>query len=392
MRCCRIYSTDWLKLYFKSVLADFRLKIMKAFAVACLAVAVSAVTLERTDCPFCAGVDAPKVFIDSTTLDGVGLSWANSVLNTQQVAPMIKKSFFAAGSNVIPEATSLITNVGGVERIGASEYDQKLLTEGWKIGQSADTFLPSEMNVGSVIRATHLGNIPRVGASEYDQKLLTEGWKIGQSADTFLPSEMNVGSVLRAHVLPGRAQISEYDSKLLTEGWKIGKSADTFLPSEMNVGSVIRASMNLPGTSHMPIGASEYDQKLLTEGWKIGQSADTFLPADMNIRSVVRAHHMPTHSLMSDYDNKILTEAYKLGASSDTFLPREQRSFISSPITSTHLGAAVTREIATPTGVNTFVTNDINEAMRVQSEIRNKMLEHKNKMEQFRSLLESQFI
>ena len=365
---------------------------MKAFAVACLAVAVSAVTLERTDCPFCAGVDAPKVFIDSTTLDGVGLSWANSVLNTQQVAPMIKKSFFAAGSNVIPEATSLITNVGGVERIGASEYDQKLLTEGWKIGQSAYTFLPSEMNVGSVIRATHLGNIPRVGASEYDQKLLTEGWKIGQSADTFLPSEMNVGSVLRAHVLPGRAQISEYDSKLLTEGWKIGKSADTFLPSEMNVGSVIRASMNLPGTSHMPIGASEYDQKLLNEGWKIGQSADTFLPADMNIRSVVRAHHMPTHSLMSDYDNKILTEAYKLGASSDTFLPREQRSFISSPITSTHLGAAVTREIATPTGVNTFVTNDINEAMRVQSEIRNKMLEHKNKMEQFRSLLESQFI
>jgi hypothetical protein len=231
-----------------------------------------------------------------------------------------------------------------------------------------------------------------IGASEYDQKLLTEGWKIGQSADTFLPSEMNVGSVLRAHVLPGRVPISEYDSKLLTEGWKIGKSADTFLPSEMNVGSVLRAKFEVPGTSHMPIGASEYDQKLLTEGWKIGQSADTFLPADMNLRSVVRAHHMPTHSLMSDYDNKILTEAYKLGASSDTFLPREQRSFISSPITSTHLGAAVTREIATPTGVNTFVTNDINEAMRVQSEIRNKMLEHKNKMEQFRSLLESQFI
>jgi hypothetical protein len=251
------------------------------------------------------------------------------------------------------------------------------------------------MNVGSVLRAKYevpgTSHMP-IGASEYDQKLLTEGWKIGQSADTFLPSEMNVGSVLRAHVLPGRVPISEYDSKLLTEGWKIGKSADTFLPSEMNVGSVLRAKFEVPGTSHMPIGASEYDQKLLTEGWKIGQSADTFLPADMNIRSVVRAHHMPTHSLMSDYDNKILTEAYKLGASSDTFLPREQRSFISSPITSTHLGAAVTREIATPTGVNTFVTNDINEAMRVQSEIRNKMLEHKNKMEQFRSLLESQFI
>ena len=246
------------------------IKKMKAFAVACLAVAASAVTLERADCPFCTGVDAPKVFIDSSSLDGVGLAWANSVLQTPKIATMERKNFFAAGSNVIPNSF--------VNRIGASEYDQKLLTEGWKIGQSADTFLPSEMNVGSVIRAAHLGNAPRVGVSEYDQKLLTEGWKIGQSADTFLPAEMNVGSVIRSHILPGRAPISEYDTKLLTEGWKIGRSADTFLPEEMNVGSVIRAATNVPGTSHMPVGASEYDQKLLTEGWKIGQSADAFLP------------------------------------------------------------------------------------------------------------------
>jgi hypothetical protein len=52
----------------------------------------------------------------------------------------------------------------------------------------------------------------------------------------------------------------------------------------------------------------------------------------------------------------------------------------------------VTRDFVTPTGVNTFVTNDISEALRVQNEIRNKMLEHKNKMEQFRSLLEREFI
>jgi hypothetical protein len=73
-----------------------------------------------------------------------------------------------------------------------SEYDNKLLTEGWKIGQSADTFLPPEMNVGAVrAQASNVG-------SEYDQKLLTEGWKIGQSADTFLPADMNVRSVIRA--------------------------------------------------------------------------------------------------------------------------------------------------------------------------------------------------
>jgi hypothetical protein len=256
------------------------IKKMKAFAVACLAVAASAVTLERADCPFCAGVDAPKVFIDSSSLDGVGLAWANSVLQTPNIATMERKNFFAAGSNVIPNSF--------VNRIGASEYDQKLLTEGWKIGQSADTFLPSEMNVGSVIRAAHLGNAPRVGASEYDQKLLTEGWKIGQSADTFLPSEMNVGSV-------------------------------------------IRAATNVPGTSHMPVGASEYDQKLLTEGWKIGQSADTFLPANMDIHALRRAYAVTHPSKMSEYDNKILTEGFKLGASSDTFLPREQ-SFIRSPL------------------------------------------------------------
>jgi hypothetical protein len=68
--------------------------------------------------------------------------------------------------------------------------------------------------------------------SEYDNKLLNEGWKIGQSADTFLPADMNVNSVVRAHVLPGIAPISEYDNKLLTEGWKIGQSADTFLPAD----------------------------------------------------------------------------------------------------------------------------------------------------------------
>ena len=294
------------------------IKKMKAFAVACLAVAASAVTLERADCPFCAGVDAPKVFIDSSSLDGVGLAWANSVLQTPKIATMERKNFFAAGSNVIPNSF--------VNRIGASEYDQKLLTEGWKIGQSADTFLPSEMNVGSVIRAAHLGNAPRVGVSEYDQKLLTEGWKIGQSADTFLPAEMNVGSVIRATTnVPGTSHMpvgaSEYDQKLLTEGWKIGQSADTFLPAEMNVGSVIRSHI-LPGRA--PI--SEYDTKLLTEGWKIGRSADTFLPEEMNVGSVIRAatnvpgtSHMPVGA--SEYDQKLLTEGWKIGQSADAFLP-----------------------------------------------------------------------
>ena len=104
----------------------------------------------------------------------------------------------------------------------------------------------------------------------------------------------------------------------------------------------------------MPVGVSDYDRKLLTEGWKIGASADSFLPSEMNIGSVIRAQTMP-----SDYDRKLLTEGWKIGADSSTFLPETE--------------VATTQEIFTPSGVQTFRTNDLEEAIRIQNEVRNKL-------------------
>ena len=246
---------------------------MKAFALSCLSVAVSAVTLEQASCPFCQGIERPIVNIDASQLDGAG--WAATVLQPQSIASVA--------------TTSKAFSTGKVARQKGRFVD--LCPNAGKCDFSPDQKIGGEIvNINDVPAATslisNLGSTQNIGASEYDQKLLTEGWKIGQSADTFLPPDMNVRSVVRAHVLPGVAAISDFDQKLLTEGWKIGQSADTFLPEYMNVGSTVRA--------HAQNVGSEYDQKLLTEGWKIGQSADTFLPPDMNIRSVVRAHEMPT--------------------------------------------------------------------------------------------------
>ena len=44
---------------------------------------------------------------------------------------------------------------------------------------------------------------------------------------------------------------------------------------------------------------------------------------------------------------------------------------------------ATTEQVLTPTGVKTFTTNDLGEALRVQNEIRNQMLETQNKMRSF---------
>jgi hypothetical protein len=240
---------------------------MKAFALACLAVASSAVTLEQSSCPFCQGIEKPIVHIDASVLDGAG--WAATVLQPQNIASIA--------------TTSKAYSTGKVARQKGRFVD--LCPNAGKCDFSPDQKIGGEIvnieNIpGSTSFISNLGNVQNVGASEYDQKLLTEGWKIGQSADTFLPTDMNLRSVVRAQMLPGIAPISEYDNKLLTEGWKIGQSAETFLPPEMNVGAVRAQASNV---------GSEYDQKLLTEGWKIGQSADTFLPADMNVRSVIRA-------------------------------------------------------------------------------------------------------
>jgi hypothetical protein len=63
---------------------------MKAFALACLAVASSAVTLEQSSCPFCQGIEKPIVHIDASVLDGAG--WAATVLQPQNIASIATTS------------------------------------------------------------------------------------------------------------------------------------------------------------------------------------------------------------------------------------------------------------------------------------------------------------
>jgi hypothetical protein len=169
---------------------------------------------------------------------------------------------------------------------------------------------------------------------------------------TFIPEEM--GAVSRIQTAP--KGLSEFDRRLLTEGWKIGQSSKTFIPEEMGAVSRIQTS---------PKGLSEFDRRLLTEGWKIGQSSKTFIPEEMG--AVSRIQTSPKG--LSEFDQRLLTQGWKIGQPSASFLTEQQ------PRTFAAVKVASAQEVVTPSGMKSYVTNDLGEAMRIQAEVKSKIAE-----------------